>query len=157
MPGQLEAIWIKRAKLGPMDPVESAELVVDRGLVGNANQGGRRQVTIIDVDAWERATAQTGEAVEAAARRANLLVKGIELAQSRGKVLKIGDCRLAIWGETVPCERMDEACDGLRVALEPEWRGGAFGSVLEGGAISVGDSVEWEVTPSQNPPVHANI
>ena len=46
--GRLEAIWIKRAKRGVMDPVSRATLVADRGITGNANQGGRRQVTIIE-------------------------------------------------------------------------------------------------------------
>ena len=47
MTGHLRAIWIKRMKRGPMDPRETATLVPGRGLVGNANQGGRRQVTLI--------------------------------------------------------------------------------------------------------------
>lgn len=144
MGGRLEAIWIKRAKLGPMDAADGAELVVGRGLAGNANQGGRRQVTIVDVEAWGRATAELGVAVEPVARRGNLLVSGIELARSRGKVLRIGGCRLEIGGETLPCERMDEASPGLQAALGPEWRAGAFAMVLEGGAIRVGDEVEWE-------------
>jgi MOSC domain-containing protein YiiM len=31
----------------------------------------------------------------------------------------------------------------LRLALGPEWRGGAFGEILEGGTIRVGDAVRW--------------
>ena len=46
--GKLEAIWIKRMKRGPMDPVEAADLVAGSGIAGNANQGGRRQVTILE-------------------------------------------------------------------------------------------------------------
>ena len=53
-PGALEAIWIKRMKRGPMDSVESAVLEMEVGLVGNVNQGGRRQVTIIEREVWER-------------------------------------------------------------------------------------------------------
>ena len=52
--GQIEAIWIKRAKRGPMDAVVEAEMIAGKGLVGNANQGGRRQITIIDAAVWER-------------------------------------------------------------------------------------------------------
>ena len=52
--GTLEAIWIKRMKRGPMDSVEMATLEKGVGLMGNANQGGRRQVTIIEREVWER-------------------------------------------------------------------------------------------------------
>ena len=57
-------------------------------------------------------------------------------------MIRLGNVRIQLRGETRPCERMDEACDGLRNALDPEWRGGAFGVVLDDGTISVGDRVE---------------
>ena len=53
MSGRLEAIWLKRARFGPMDPVPAAELETGRGIVGNSDFGGRRQVTILDADEWE--------------------------------------------------------------------------------------------------------
>ncbi len=141
--GRLEAIWRKRAHRGPMDPLELAELVTERGLDGNANQGGRRQVTIVDAAAWERAIAELGRFVDPANRRANLLVRGLELRETRGRTLRVGACRILVGGETTPCHRMDEAADGLQEALRSEWRGGVFGRVLEGGTIAVGDPVRW--------------
>jgi hypothetical protein len=39
---------------------------------------------------------------------------------------------------------MDEQCDGLRAALSPPWMGGAFGVVLNGGVVRVGDVVALE-------------
>jgi MOSC domain-containing protein YiiM len=143
MHGRLDAIWIKRAHGGPMDPVERATLRAGRGLVGNADQGGRRQVTLIDRSAWDAITSELADHVDPASRRANLLVSGVSLTGSRGRVLRIGGCRLRINGETRPCHHMDDAHDGLRRALALPWRGGAFAEVLDEGDIAVGAHVEW--------------
>jgi MOSC domain-containing protein YiiM len=142
--GRLEAIWIKRAHRGPMDGVGESTLVAGRGLVGNADQGRRRQVTLIEREVWERLMAQTGGRVPPSARRANLMVSGCNLMGTRDRVLRVGDCRLRIAGETRPCERMDEALEGLRVAMEADWGGGAFAEVLNDGVIRVGAEVRWD-------------
>ena len=144
MSGTLEQIWIKRAKLGPMDPVSQARLRANRGLVGNANMGGRRQVTIIEAERWAEHMAALGATIDPSCRRANLLVRGFPLADSRGKVLRIGNVRLQIAGETKPCHQMDEVHDGLQALMRPAWGGGAFAIVLDDGEIHVGDSLSWE-------------
>jgi len=143
IPGRLHAIYIKRMKLGPMDPVGKAELIAGKGIVGNANQGGHRQVTIIEKEVWGEMMDRLDSDLPPTTRRANLLVEGIQLAETRGKTLRIGNCRILINGETKPCERMDEALSGLKEEMEPEWRGGAFGEVLDDGHVTVGDPVEW--------------
>lgn len=142
--GTVLAIWTKRASRGPMDASDSAELIAGRGVAGSADRSTRRQVTIIDERAWSEATAEVGVAVPPVARRANILLSGVDLSASRGKTLAIGPCRIRINGETRPCERMDEAQPGLRKALETPWRGGAYGEVVTGGTIRVGDEAEWE-------------
>jgi MOSC domain-containing protein YiiM len=127
-----------------MDPVSEARLVAGRGIVGNANQGGKRQVTIIAREAWEDATRELGEELPPTLRRANLMVSGIELANTRRRVLRIGNVRVRVYGETTPCSLMEAAHAGLRAALRPAWRGGVFGEVLDDGEIAVGDRVAWE-------------
>lgn len=142
--GEIAAIWIKRFKRGPMDAADAAELVAGRGIVGNANQGGKRQVTIIDEQAWQNAVDEIGATLQPSTRRANVMLRGVNLEKSRGRILKVGDCRIRIYGETRPCEQMEEAAAGLRAAMSPEWRGGAYGEVLEGGTIHVGDRADFE-------------
>jgi MOSC domain-containing protein YiiM len=144
MTGFLEAIWIKRAHRGEMDRVATATLISGRGIVGNADQGRRRQVTIIQQEAWDEMLRALNAAVPPEARRANLLVSGVALTQSRNRILRVGACRLRIGGETRPCERMDEALPGLRARMAVNWGGGVFAQVLEGGEISVGDEVSYE-------------
>ncbi|MDP9362247.1 MAG: sulfurase [Acidobacteriota bacterium] len=142
MTGQVVLIWIKRAHRGVMDAVDEAQAVAGRGLVNNADQGRRRQITIIDEAAWRDATAEAGAEVDPSKRRANVMLRGIVLAESRGKLLRIGGCVVHILGETRPCERMEEAQSGLRRALGSAWRGGVFGEIVEGGPIRVGDAAE---------------
>ena len=125
MRGIVAAIWVKRARRGPMDPVEEAELILGRGVVGNADQGGKRQVTLIEQEVWDELMLETGGSISPSARRANLLVKGFPLADSRGRVARVGNCRIRVHGETRPCEQMDEALPGLRQAMQKPWAGGA--------------------------------
>ena len=144
MNGVLEAIWKKRAHGGPMDPAREGRLVAGQGLDGNADQGGRRQVTLIEAEVWEALSREFGRPIDPAFRRANLLVRGIALKETKDRVLCIGSSRIRIRGETRPCELMDQAVSGLRAALSPDWRAGAYGEVLVGGPIAVGDPVAWQ-------------
>jgi len=138
----LERIWIKRARMGPMDPADTATLIEGKGILGNANFETRRQVTIIAAERWAEAEAELGAPLDPCLRRANLLVSGVDLVGSRDRVLRIGDCRILIFGETRPCDLMDKMHAGLQEALKARWGGGAWGQVEQGGEIRVGDEVE---------------
>lgn len=127
-----------------MDRARSAQLKAGSGIVGNANRGGRRQVTLIEREIWEEMMGRLNGDLPPSTRRANLMLSGISLANSRGRTLRVGDCRVRIFGETKPCEQMEEALAGLRAEMYPRWRGGAFGEVLDDGFINEGDPVSWQ-------------
>ena len=127
-----------------MDARSAATLVAGKGLVGNADQGRRRQVTLIEREIWEALMRTTNSNATPDTRRANFLLSGLALANSRGRVLRLGAVRLRIGGETKPCNQMEEAIAGLRSAMYPDWGGGAFAQVVDDGEVSVGDAVMWE-------------
>ena len=126
-----------------MDPVERARVVAGKGIVGNANQRGKRQV-IVSRTHWRDVTASLDEAPDPKVRRANLLVSDIDFSDARGKILRVGTVRLRVYGETRPCEQMENAAPGLQNAMSVPWGGGAFAEVLDDGEIAVGDPVAFE-------------
>ena len=149
--GRLVGMWIKPARRQPMRAVEQATLVTNRGIVGNANQNGRRQVTVISQERWARAAQELGAPVDPELRRANFMVSGINLEQTRGHLLRIGEALIEIWGETRPCRLMDEQHEGLQDALDADWGGGVFGRILEGGTVQLGDVVQLLPAPLTAP------
>lgn len=157
MTGQLEAIWLKRAHRGPMDPVPEATAVAGKGLAGDVTTSRRRQVTVIEREVWDALMRQLGAGASPAGRRANLMISGIPLFDTRGQVLRVGGVRLLIGGETTPCERMDEVVPGLRAAMRPKWGGGVFAQVLDDGIVTIGDAVALEPADpaTSSPPARA--
>src|SRR4051794_34757688 len=91
--GALEAIWVKRAHRGPMDSVPQARLAEGQGVSGSVDRSRRRQVTILSREAWDACMAELDADLDPSARRANLLVAGIDLEGTRDRVLRIGDVR----------------------------------------------------------------
>jgi MOSC domain-containing protein YiiM len=144
--GRLEAIWVKKEHGGPMESRKEAE--IRGGVVGDVNEGGHRQVTVIEKEVWRERTDRLGVEVDPSARRANFMVSGCALLESRGRVLVVGEVRIRIQGETRPCSIMDEAAPGLRDALDPGWGAGAYGEVIRPGRVRLGDPVSW-VAPEE--------
>jgi MOSC domain-containing protein YiiM len=139
-PGEVTAIWLKPRRGAPMQPVDQVEVIAGRGLVGNAEQGGRRQITIIDEAAWRAATSELGTEIDPVERRANLMLRGIDFRNSRGRLLRAGNCTIRVFTETTPCTKLRP---DLRAALKPAWRGGVTGEIVDSGTIHVGDNAAW--------------
>ncbi|WP_394652985.1 MOSC domain-containing protein [uncultured Sphingomonas sp.] len=134
----------------PMEVIEHARVTPETGIAGDFRGAMRgkpykRQVTLIERSDWDAAMAEVGHSIGWQERRANLLVDGLDLPQTKGVRLRIGaDVVLEITRETDPCERMEGLAEGLRAALTPDWRGGACAMVVTGGEIAVGDEIRIE-------------
>ena len=155
---EIVAIWIKRSAGGLMDRVDEAQLVAGRGVAGSADQGGWRQITVIDESAWRDAARhrqvqaeRVADGVDAHADQQLVGVapgqgkeffgRSIDLQNSRGRRLQLGESVINIRGENPPCRLMNE----MQKPLRPHWRAGVFGEIEQGGTIRVGDSVSLQL------------
>ena len=156
MTGQLVGIARRSQRRAPMEELEAVAVTIERGVQGD-HKGAkfpRRQVTILSREAWQAAIAELTDlagpvVLPWTARRANLLVEGINLPRAKGAIVAIGTAQFEVTDQTVPCRRMDEAHAGLLRVLHPEWRGGVTCKVLRGGELRRGDLVEVLLSPPE--------
>lgn len=144
-PGRVLAMARRVVRKGPLLLLEEAEISTGRGVEGDLRgKPGTRQVTVLSASAWQAACALLGADLPWVVRRANLLVDGLDLRRTGGRVLCLGSSiELLVTGELEPCARMDAAAKGLRLALSDDWRGGLTCRVLRGGLLSPGCPAWW--------------
>jgi MOSC domain-containing protein YiiM len=95
----------------------------------------RREVLLVSLEHLDRV------GVEPGAIRENVTVTGADVqAWSLGQRMSVGKALLEITMVCDPCRRMDELRPGLRAELEG--RRGMLASVVVGGEIALGDSIE---------------
>lgn len=142
--GRLIAIARRQARREPIEQCVTGFITLAEGLTGDFKGAKyrRRQITVLEREAWEAALAELGKQLPWTTRRANLLVEGIRLPRGIGSIVRIGPVELEVTGQTYPCRRMEEACPGLLSALAKDWRGGITARVLKGGPVAVGDAAE---------------
>jgi len=140
--GKLLAIATKSPDEGNMHLLDKANLTKSSG-VENDPRGRKlsRQVTVLSSESWAEVCEEIGKKLPWTFRRANLLVEGVYLPNSKGKKIIIGEVVMEVTFETTPCHVMDQAENGLKDALAPNWRGGVLCRVLKEGEIKCGDSV----------------
>lgn len=150
MIGKLIGIARRSARRAPMQEIGDGLITREGGLAGDFKGARypRRQITVLLREDWQAALAEIGHPnLPWTARRANLLVEGVELPRAVGGILHIGSVRLEVTAQTYPCARMEEAQAGLLAALAKDWRGGVTCRVLDGGPVILGDAVEVTVRP----------
>ena len=143
--GNVIGISARIESRAPMVVFASAKVSFKHG-VGDDSRGLKRngrQITIMSKEAWEDTLSDLGQDLHWTTRRANILIEGIGLENTTGKVLKVGSFLVEITGELNPCYRMDEQAAGLTKALTPNWRGGVTCKLLREGIVNENDSVTF--------------
>jgi MOSC domain-containing protein YiiM len=142
MNGKLLGIARRSKTREPMETPNEVLVTIEAGVQGDCHGSEPdRQVTVVGADSWRDACRDLEMEVPWTMRRANLLLGGIDLSETEGALISIGDIQLEVVGENPPCRVMDIQQNGLRKALKPAWRAGVTCRVLSGGKLRVGDSV----------------
>jgi len=143
MNGRIEAICISERKGERKRPVQSARLIQDSGIEGDAHAGSwHRQVSILASENVEEVRRSKLPELKDGDFAENLLVSGIDLGDlGLGSRLKLGhDAELAITqiGKVChnPCTIQKQTGDCIMPRL------GLFARVIRSGGITNGDAVE---------------
>ena len=107
----------RRAK--PREPMETPNEVlvtIEAGVRGDCRGSEPdRQVTVISADPWHDACRDLEMEVPWTKRRANLLLGGIDLRDTEGALISIGDIQLEVVGENPRCRRTGTAASQSRI------------------------------------------
>lgn len=142
--GELIGIARRAAPRAPMELLVRAAIAPGTGVDGDSR--GRmagRNISIVSQEAWAAACRDLSAEVPWTYRRANLLIKGLDLNETAGRRLRVGPVVLEVTRECDPCNRMEEQHSGLRAALAPDWRGGVVCTVIGGGEVALGDEAAF--------------
>ena len=139
---ELIAIGYKKVKSGHMFEVHQIKVTKAEGLtLGLSRRPSSRQITVLCEEQWQQACKTVNKVLPWTARRANLLICGIQFnAEHIGKVIHIGQLQLLITGETEPCFKMELVHPGLYDALN-NFKAGVTCKVLNDAEIQIGDSI----------------
>ncbi|MBT8485672.1 MAG: MOSC domain-containing protein [Phycisphaerae bacterium] len=153
--GRIESIHIAPATSAPTTAVERVETVAGEGIVDDrilveARRDGvsvlpKRQLTLVEAEAVEALTRDYGIPFTAAESRRNLCTRGVAVNHLVGKTFRIGGATLRGVELCEPCGTLERLTGKKGVVKGLIHRGGLRAEILEGGIISVGDTID--VTP----------
>ena len=140
--GNVIGLAIRTAVGGPMQELEQLETAEDGGVEGDVPAPVDRGITLMSSHQWQEVVEELGVDYPWYTRRANVLVDCERLGYLMGQTLELGEVVIEVKGETDPCAVMERIDPRLKQALTPDWRGGIYGRVVQGGTISLGDTLE---------------
>jgi MOSC domain-containing protein YiiM len=153
----VENIFIAPVGGSQMQRVPNVEAVQGKGLAGDryAERTGywsgsdECQVTLIEAEGLDEIEAQTSVDVSEGQHRRNIVTRGVDIHELRGKRFRVGGAVLEYDRPRPPCRYIQSVSErGMTKALG-RGRGGICARVVESGTISVGDEIQIVSSLSQ--------
>jgi len=149
MPQQGTVTWIgiRPKRKAPLLSVNEAEAITLQKLAGDHFSGSatsKRQITLIQQEHLDliASVMQLPHLTPGMLRR-NVVVKGINLHAFKDKRFWVGNVLLEYTGDCHPCSRMEEVL-GAGGYNAVRGHGGITARIIQGGLLTVGDSVRME-------------
>jgi MOSC domain-containing protein YiiM len=139
--GRVESIHVVAESGGPPEARESVSVVAGRGVEGDRKFDGNHDLTLIEAEALDGLTEDTGIELGPGESRRQVMTRGVALNDLLGKRFRVGELECV-------GEELCEPCNHLQSLTQPGvlrglvHRGGLCAEVLSGGRIAVGDAVE---------------
>jgi len=149
--GEIVSIHIAPAPGVPMQSVPEVHAVPGKGLEGDRYFDGTgtfwraepdRELTLIEVEAFEGMKRESQLDLEPAEGRRNIVTRGVALNHLVGQEFQLGEVRVKGLGLCEPCKHL------VKVSARPSilggliHRGGLRAQILTDGVIKVGDGVQ---------------
>jgi MOSC domain-containing protein YiiM len=151
MGGRVEEIFVTTQGSAAMESVEEVETVEGCGIKGDrycegtgfwTQYGDVCQVTLIEGEHLDEIE-EGGLAIRSGQHRRNIVTRGIELLNLRGKRFRVGGVVLEYDRSRPPCKHVQDLSErGMTRALRN--RGGICARVIQAGPIRPGDAIEVE-------------
>lgn len=150
--GSVVSIQIAENAKGDMKSMAEVRAIEGRGLEGDryCNQigsyshhpGPDREVTLVEIEAIEALQRDYDTELDSKDSRRNITTRGVPLNHLVGRAFTIGEVRLEGLRLCEPCANLARmtAKDVLHGLVH---RGGLRARIVKGGAIRVGDAIEW--------------
>lgn len=147
-PGRVAWIGVRSARHAPLAALDGVEITREGGVAGDHysgrpapdGRGGKRQVTLIQVEDLAAIASYLGRAVTPFDLRRNLVVEGVNLRALKDRRFQVGAVTLEATGDCHPCSQM-ETILGPGGYNAVRGHGGITARVVEGGLVRVGDGV----------------
>ena len=147
--GTVEDIFVTSEGSQPMERVEEVQVAPGHGIEGDryaegtgfwTQYGDVCEVTLIQGEHLDEIEAE-GFGIKNGEHRRNIVVRGIDLEDLRGRKFRIGEATVRYARSRPPCRHVQDLTEpGMTKALRN--RGGICVHVAQGGTIRPGDEIE---------------